>query len=58
MRQHCGDFVISFERKICISKLLCTLKVKSLDAKQGIKCEASCRMASIFNTDLRQNLEF
>ena len=30
MRQHYGNFVLSPERKICISKLPCTIKFKDL----------------------------
>lgn len=58
MRQHCAIFIIAHIRKICVSKLQGTLKFKSLDAKQGTKHPPSCRLAGVFNTDLRQNLEF
>ena len=36
MRQHCGIFVVAPDRKICISKLLCTLKFNLLDFKAFI----------------------
>ncbi len=58
MRQLCVVFVVSPERKICISKLSCTLEFNQFGRKTKHKYEASCRMVSIFNADLRQNLEF
>ena len=58
IRRYCRIFVTSVYDKIPRSKLLCTIKDKSLDAEQITNSSESWRISSCFNAVMRQRIVF